>query len=347
MISAATREGARRFALGRVLMLCILCSTGYPAARAAVPAFSVIDRIPGDDGGYDYVSVDNTSRAVFVGRATGVMRIDLKTRKVTTNFVKGEDVAAVLIIPGTPLMLSTNGESNTATLFDRNSGSVKARIPTGKGPDGAFYDTAGKLAFVMNGDGHSATVIDPARGSTAGTVALGGAPEAGVSDGHGHVYINISDRAEIAVVDVKSRKAVARYAMPGCKEPTGMDYDPQSRLLISACRESKVAKLIDSVTGADRGTVAIGDGADGAIFDPVRRLVYIPCGEGFLTIFQLGSSGEVAGVQNVATGHGARTAALDSTTGQLYLPAADFKADAAGEARMVPGSFRVLVVAPR
>ena len=94
----------------------------------------------------------------------------------------------VLIIPGTSLMLSTNGESNTATLFDRNSGSVKARIPTGKGPDGALYDTASKLAFVMNGDGHSATSIDPARGSTAGTVALDGAPEAGVSDGRGHIW---------------------------------------------------------------------------------------------------------------------------------------------------------------
>jgi DNA-binding beta-propeller fold protein YncE len=140
--------------MARALMLCILCATGYPAARAAVPAFAVIDRIPGGDGGYDYVCVDSTTRTVFVGRTTGVMRIDLETPKVTMNFVKGEDVAAVLIIPGTSLMLSTNGESNTATLFDRNSGSVKARIPTGKGPDGALYDTASKLAFVMNGDGN-------------------------------------------------------------------------------------------------------------------------------------------------------------------------------------------------
>jgi hypothetical protein len=257
LISAATRGGATRLALSRTLMLCMFFSTGYPVARAAIPAFSVIDRIPGGDGGYDYVSVDSATGTVFVGRTAGVMRIDLKTRKVTMNFVKGEDVAAVLIIPGTPLMLSTNGESNTATLFDRNSGSVKARIATGRGPDGAFYDAASKLAFVMNGDGHSATAIDPARGSTAGTVALGGAPEAGVSDGKGRVYININirDRAEIAVVDVKARKTVAHYAMPGCKELTGIDYDPQSRLLISACRGSKVAKLIDSVTGADPGTV--------------------------------------------------------------------------------------------
>ena len=255
-----------RISIGLV-MSCVLWTTGHAADRAATPTYRVIERIPGGDGGYDYISVDSATHVVFVGRTTGVMKLDLQTRKVTMDFVKGEDVASVLPIPGTPLMLSTNGQSNTATLFDRNSGAVKAHIPTGKGPDGAFYDAAGKLAFVMNGEGRSATVVDPARGSAVGTIALGGEPEAGVSDGRGRAYINLNDRAEIAVVDVKSRKAVARYKMPGCKEPTGIDYDPQSSLLISACRGSKVAKLIDSVTGADRGTVAIGDGADGVIFD--------------------------------------------------------------------------------
>ena len=33
---------------------------------------------------------------------------------------------------------------------------------------------------------------------------------------------------------------------------------------------------------------------------------------------------------------------LDPITGQLYLPAADFQADAVGEAQFVPGSFRIL-----
>jgi len=199
----------------------------------------------------------------------------------------------------------------------------------------------------MHRDDRSATVIDLARGSAVGTIALGGEPEAGVSDGRGRAYININDRAEIAVVDVKSRKTVARYKMPGCKEPTGIDYDPQSSLLISACRGSKVAKLIDSVTGADRGTVAIGAGADGVIFDPVRRLVYVPCDEGALTIFQLSSSGEASAVQSVTTRHGARTATLDSTTGQLYLPTAEERVDAAGKSQQVPGSFQVLIVARR
>jgi hypothetical protein len=338
-------EMSKRFFMG-LMMSCTHCVASLAAAQGAPLAFSIVDRIAGGDGGYDYISVESVAHGVFVGRTTGVMKLDLRSRQATMDFVKGENVAAVLIIPGTSLMLSTNRGNNTATLFDRNSGVVKARIPTGKGPDGALYDPHSKRAFVMNGDDHSATLIDVARASVAGTIPLGGEPEAGVSDGSGHVYINIADSAEIAVVDVQSRTTVARYKMPGCEGPTGIDYDPQSKLLISACRKSQVAKLIDSVTGADRGTVAIGGGADGMIFDAARRLVYVPCNDGTLTVFRLNPSGETSGVQSVATQTGARTAALDSATGRLYLPTVQRKVDATGKAQRAPGTFQVLVVAP-
>ncbi len=123
------------------------------ATANAAADYSIVDRFAGGDGSYDYISYDSAHQQVFVGRESGVMKIDLATRKVTNEFVKGEDVAAVQIIPDTTLMLSTNGESNRATLFDRLTGEIKAQIPTGKGPDGALYDSGTGLAFVMNGDG--------------------------------------------------------------------------------------------------------------------------------------------------------------------------------------------------
>ena len=51
-------------------------------------------------------------------------------------------------------------------------------------------------------------------------------------------------------------------------------------------------------------------------------------------------------VATIATANGARTAALDSKTGKIYLPTADFMPPALGEKRhkVVPGTFRVLVV---
>jgi YVTN family beta-propeller protein len=313
-------------------------------ATAAEPSYSVVDRYPGPDGGYDYISFDGANQRLFVGRTTGVMTIDLPSRKVTGDFIKGQDVAAVLVIPDSSLMLATVGGANAATVFDRVRGVVKANISTGKSPDGALYDPASKLVFVMNGESADVTLIDIARARAVATIPIGGTPEAAASDGNGRVYINVEDTAEIAVVDSKARKVVARHKLPGCVEPTGMAFDATTGLLMSVCH-NETAKLIDARTGQDAGSVRIGKGADGAIFDARRRLVYVPCNDGTLWIFRLTTAGKAVPVQSLKTHPYARTAALDPETGRIYLPAIQRRADASGEMKRVPGTFQVLVVA--
>jgi len=323
----------------------LVVATAAAAPSARDPSYSVIDHFPGPDGGYDFISVDSATQRVFVARSTGVMTIDLSTGKVTPDFVAGQEVAAVQIISGTDLMLSTNRGSNFATLFDRNTGKVKASIAAGTRPDAALYDERTGLAFVMNAVSEDVTFVAIAEAVVVATVALGGKPEAAAIDGKGRLYVNIEDTAELAVVDVESRKVVARYKLPDCAEPTGLAYDSESNLLISACANN-TAKLIDATQGSDRGSVRIGEGADGAIFDAAHRLVYIPCFDGTLSIFSLERDGRAGVVTTVQTTVGARTAALDPANGRLYLPAAGYEKDADGKRTSVPGTFQVLVVAP-
>jgi YVTN family beta-propeller protein len=314
-------------------------------AAATVPAYGIVDRFVGNDGWYDYISFDETSHQIFIGRSTGVMKIDLAARKVTNDFIKGSDVAAVLIIPGTPLMLSTNSTANTATLFDRRTGVIKGHVPTGKSPDGAIYDSVSGLAFVMNADSKDLTLIDIAAVKAVATIPVGGKPEAAASDGKGNLYVNIEDTAEIAVVDVKARKVARRYQLSGCEEPTGIAYDARTGTLISAC-QNKVAKLIDATNGSIKADMPIASGADGVIVDAQRRLVYIPCQEGVLAMFQLSTQGAATALPPVPTKPRARTAALDPETGRLYLPVNRRVKDTKGEWAPEPGSFEVLVVAP-
>ncbi|MSQ99121.1 MAG: gluconolactonase [Xanthomonadales bacterium] len=329
-----------------LISLVLMAVAAAPFASSAQDiSYSIVDHFPGPDDGYDYISVDSATERVFVARTTGVMTIDLATRKVKPGFVAGQDVSAVAIIPGTDLMLSTNFEGNSATLFNRHTGEVKKNIPTGSGPDAALYDEKSGLAFVMNATSKDVTVIDIAAATAEATVALGGKPEAAAIDGKGRLYINIEDTAEIAVVNVDSRSVVARYKLPDCVEPTGLAYDTESNLLVSACANGK-AKLIDAAKGSDRGSVEIGTGADGAIFDATRRLVYIPCFDGTLSIFSLERDGRAGVVTTVKTTAGARTAALDPTNGRIYLPAAAYQKDAEGKRTRVPGTFQVLVVGP-
>jgi YVTN family beta-propeller protein len=306
----------------------------------------VIQRIKGPDGAYDYLSVDSSARKLFVGREYGVMTVDLATGEVTNRLVPADNVAAVLILPGTSEMLSTVYFGNKALIFDRSTGAIRAEIATGTRPDAAAYDPYSGLVFVMNAGSKDVTIIDPKLALVVATIPVGGKPEAAASDGTGRVFINIEDSAEIVVIDVKRRQLSARYEMSGCEEPTGITFDSATNTLISACHNQAV-KLIDATTGADRGTVAVGKNADGAIFDPSTRLVYVPCNDGTLTVFRLDADAKPQDIETVTTQPGARTAALDPITGRIYLAAGQFTQDDQHKKRFVPGSFDILVVAPK
>src|SRR5262245_8073502 len=114
-------------------------------AAGNVPRFAVVESIAGPDGPYDYVTVDSERQRVFVARKFGVTAVDLTTKKVTNKLVDANDTSAVLMIPGTNLMLSTEYDGTTVVLFDRATGQVKNRVVVGKAPDAAAYDPASQL----------------------------------------------------------------------------------------------------------------------------------------------------------------------------------------------------------
>jgi hypothetical protein len=324
---------------------CVVLALSSMAAGAAKPAASgIVARIAGADGGWDLLSVDQAHHHLLVARSDGVMAVDLASGKVTSKFVDAARVHAVFAIPSSDLGIATSGSANRAILFDAASGAVKAELPTGANPDAAIYDPASKILWVMNpGDG-SATLIDPFRAKIVGTVAIGGSLELPALDGHGHLFVNVEDRNEIVELDLAGRRVIRHIALAGCEEPTGLTYVP-SGILISACANG-VAKLVRASDGHVVGTLAIGPKPDGAFVDPARNRAYIPSGgDGSLTIIDI--SGKLPRVSaKLSTQVGARTGAVDTATGRVYLPTARYRpAPAAGERpSMVPGSFEILVV---
>jgi len=322
-----------------------LLTLGSVVARAGDPApalhYQLQGSTAGPDGGFDYMSVDAQTGHVFVGRSFGVEQ--MADGQLTTVLAR-QGVASVLQI-SPDLLITTNGDSDTATLMLRSSGKVLADIPTGKAPDGAAYDAASGLAFVMNGESEDISVIDIAQRRAVAQIALGTAPEAAVADGAGHLFVNLEAQNRIAVIDIASQKLTAHYALSGCDEPTGLAFDPHAHLLASACHNG-VLKFIDNRDGHDRGQLEIGQGADASIFDPERRLGFVPCLDGTLTIYRLDGAGAVVATQRLATRNGARTAAYDSRHDRLYLAVADVERDAAGHYLRARRNFRILTVAP-
>ena len=318
------------------------------AQAAAAPAYAVVDRIKGPDGGWDYASFDPARRRLYVARSSGAMAVDVDTGKVTPGLSKTQRGHSALPVPGTSLVLSTDGGANTAILFDGETGAVAATIPVGTKPDAAAFDSATSTLWVMNADSGDASVIDLSTKTVVATVPIGGALEFAVADGAGRLYVNVEDKNQLAVIDTRARTVLARHPLKGCDGPTGLAYAAESKALVSACANS-VAK-VTGLDGTDLGTLAIGPRPDAAIHDADRKLTFIPSGgDGTLAVIGAGADGKLAVLARVPTAKGARTGALDPRTGRLYLPSASYAPPATpgGKPTSVPGSFAVLVVAPQ
>jgi DNA-binding beta-propeller fold protein YncE len=326
----------------------IITLAALPIGVAASPTatnIKIVASVPGADGFWDYAAFDETTRRVYVAREDGVMAIDADTLRVTSQLLKGERVHAVVPLPG-GLAMSTNGLSNRATLFEQSTGKVLAQIPTGKKPDAAVFDPASKLVLVMDGDDHDMTLVDPAAQKAVGHIELDGSPESAATDGRGRVFVNLSDRSAIAVVNVAERKVVARYQLPDCEDASGLGFDPATDLLVATCANLK-AIAVSAKDGHVLATLVIGKYPDAIAFDPARSIFFIPCASpGTLVVIAERVNGIPEVVANVSVAMGAHTVALDARHGRLYLPAGEFKmpTSAGGRPTMVPGTFKVQVL---
>ncbi|MGI9169902.1 MAG: YncE family protein [Caulobacteraceae bacterium] len=323
------------------------------AAPAAdpTPSYALAGAIKASASRWDYSSVDPTRHRLYVAAGPDVVMVNLDSGAVTASFVQGSKTGklhAAFALPGGGPVVTTNGTTNIAQLIDPETGAVMAAVPTGTKPDAAIFDAASGLVLVMNGHSGDVTLIDPTAKKAVGAIAVGGALESAAADGTGRTFVNVEDKNEIAVLDIKARSVVARYPLKGCEGPTGMAYAKADDLVISACANG-VAKVTRGADGAEVASLAIGKDPDAVIYDSTRSLAFIPCGEdGVLDIVAVRGRGDVAVVQRLATQKSVRSGAVDEKTGRLYLPAARYwPPRCAEDGPMIPGSFEILVAAPR
>src|SRR5256885_9000380 len=314
------------------------------ALGASAQAYRITDRIAGPDGGWDLASVDPVAHRLYVARSDAEMAVDLRSGAVTNARGPTQRGHAALAIPRTHDVISTNGTSNNATIFNGLTGKVRATIATGIKPDAVVYDPATRTLWIMNPGSGDITVVEPRSARVVATVAVGGSLELGATDGRGLLFVNVEDKNEVAVIDTRARKVVRRFPLKGCDGPTGIAYAPDSNLMVSACANG--VAIVSRRDGTLVASLPIGPRPDGALYDPRRHVALIPSGgDGTLAGIQLSGSPHV--VERIAPAKGARTAALDPTTGRVYLPSADFSPPIGNERpTILPGPFRVLAVSP-
>jgi hypothetical protein len=325
-------------AIGLALLLTALAQTDW----------EVVKKMPiGGAGSWDYLTVDPQTHRLYVPRSTHTMVIDAESGATIAD-LPGQKIAhGVAIVPEAGRGFITDGGGNGAiVIFDLKTNAVLGTITAQPDADGIIFDKSSGLVLVVSGDKGTLMTfkpdIDPKSGKIDAPLDLGGAPEFLAADGAGKVYINLMDKNEVAAVDIKAKKVVARWPVGPGGAPVGMSIDTAKKRIFIGCRKAPKLIVMSTVDGKVVAGLPIGEGVDATKFH--NGQVFASCRDGSLAVAAETSPGKFEIVQTVKTPDGARTMGIDPTTNKIYLPTAETETKPGGKKGPKAGSFMIVVV---
>jgi YVTN family beta-propeller protein len=298
-------------------------------------------------GGWDYIAVNDNK--VYVSHGTQVNILDENTGDSLGFIPNTTGVHGIAFDNNLNRGYTSNGRLNSVTVFDLKTNAVIAQIPTGENPDAIMYEPFSKKIITNNGRSKNLSIIDPVNNKTVDSVALDGKPEEAVSDGNGKLFVNLEDKNEIAVVNMKTLKVEDRWTLSPGEGPSGLAIDTKTKRLFSSCSDSKLLIVLDAITGKFIDKLPIGEGCDGTAFDEKNKIIFAPNGgDGTITVIKENSANSFTVLGNIETKRGARTITIDEKSGALFLPTAEFEPtdpqNPKARRKMVAGTFQVLAI---
>ena len=334
------------YALGALAMLG--CGSAMAQSGSSAAAYRQVGVIPlGSPERWDYVVADAQSGRVFVAHGDRLSVVDGRTLKPVGDVVgiKGGTHGSYAGA-SSGLGFTDDGQAGQAVAFDLKSFAVKATLPAA--PDADAIAGEGDRVYVMNGDTGTVTVIDARGPKVVATIRVGGSLEAAAPDGRGHLLVNGAQKGEVVRSDTASNTVSARWPVADCKSPHGLAIDAERRRLFSSCENGRL-DVLDTETGREIASAPIGLGTDSAGFDPVHRRVFSSNGrDGTISVIQEVDADTYRPLEPIKTQVGARTMAVDTSTGRLFVAGADIDptGPTTGRRRFLPGTLRLLVFDP-
>jgi YVTN family beta-propeller protein len=197
---------------------------------------------------------------------------------VTATIGVGQGPDAVAVDPAAGTVYVTNPDSNTVSVIDMATNTVKATInlPMASEPDAVAVDPAAGTAYVANHDpdnGGSISVIDTATSSVTGTIRLAHHPDGVAADpGSRTLYVDYGDSNTVSVIDTATKTVKATITV--ASDTYSIVADPAARTVYVANSDNTVS-VIDTATKTVKATIPVGSGPGSMAVDPAAGTVYV------------------------------------------------------------------------
>src|SRR5258708_37511536 len=230
------------FAVTASLTLFLAIGSAWQAANSG--PYKVLQTVKTSGlGGFDYIYADVAGRRLYIPRGAQPTATPPVTARITVFDL--DTLAPVGEIPDTRAngaavdAKSGHGfaSSKPVAMWDTKTLKLIKTIEVQGSPDGILADPFNQRIYILSHPAPHVTVIDAKTGDVLGTLDLGGAPEQAVTDEKGHIYVDVSDKANVAVIDAKAMTVTAHSDL-GDKGSglARLAMDGENQVLFVACR---------------------------------------------------------------------------------------------------------------
>ena len=284
--------------------------------------------LPGFSGDFDHLAVDLKGKRVFLTaedhKTVEVFDLDGKHLHSITGF--GQPHAAQFLPDVNKLIVTDGDDFGMVELVSGEDYKILDKIKLPDGVDGAVFNPVNQYYYVESGSDeekvktHVLNIIDTKTFKHVGDITLPGShSEAMAIDNAGKkLYVNLTGTDEVGVVDLDTKKVIARWPIPEAQTANALVLDEANHRVFIATRKPAKFFVYDADSGKVVATLPCAPLHDDMWFDAQRKRVYVT-GSEVTSVIEQKDADHYVHVGDVQTGFRGKTSLLVPELNRLYI----------------------------
>jgi hypothetical protein len=285
--------------------------------------------LPGFSGDFDHFAVDEKGGRLFLaGEDHKTVEVfDLKTGRRLKSVSGFGAPHSIIYLPESDRILVADGDKGALEILRGSDYEVVEHVDGLAGADSMRLDAAAEIVYVVTGG--KDVPLEYSFLVAIDLKTLKKLSELRIESNHveafalestsSRLFVNITDKHEVVVVDRKAMKEITRWPIGSQADNSPMAYDEEHHRLLIVCRKPGTLLVMDSDSGKVVAHLPAAERSDDIAFDPTKGRVYVPGGDGTVSVFQQKSADQYELVRKVTSEPGAKTCLLVPSLAQFFV----------------------------
>lgn len=275
-------------------------------------------------GGFDHAAVHRASARLYVAHTCNdaLDVIECTTDRYLRSIFNLTGVAGALVSDERELVFTSNRGENTVGIFSPGDETHIVKVNVGVRPNGLAYDPTHNLLLAANvGDpaiagSFTISIVDVDKQAMRASIPVPGRTRWAIFDASSDVfYVNISEPAQIVIIESRNPTRIARVFNVPAAGPHGLDLDAAQHRLFCACDAWKLITL-DATSGKVLNASDLSGKPDVIFFNAHLKHLYVAIGDpGVIDVFDTTT---MQHTEKITTEKGAHTIAFDAARNKAY-----------------------------